>query len=101
MGKRDILRKIKARLPKLSDVSNDSAQLEPKQPVTQRPEPAKPIVEGEKTIRIALPTKRPVVRAKADYLEKLRSVDESNPLITMKVKNQVLPLAYARIKFDT
>ncbi len=94
MSKKDILRKIKAGFSKLSENSRE----EPKLAV----QPAKSVEEKKEDIsRIALPTKKLAMTAvKTDFYEKIRSADEVYPLITIKVKERLVPLAYARIKFD-
>lgn len=106
MSKRDILRRIKSRLLKADkDTAAPEVKEPAKSPKSVPPMPIQPAlmeqVEEEPTKRIPIPQKTgSMIGAAVDYYEKLRQVDETYPLATLKVKNQLVPMAHARIKFD-
>jgi flagellar protein FlaI len=100
MNKKAILKKIKANISKLGPQEE-----QPEVKVKEAPrkiEEVEPIKETKSTVaRISLPSKGSApTKVKIDYFEKLRAVDETYPLTTIKVKDKLVPLAYARVKFD-
>ncbi len=104
MRRKEFLKQIKSKLNKLSDSPKLEAPPKKEEQPKQRVVKTAPPVEENTTqvvSRIAIPASREgVVSSKIDYHEKLRTVDETYPLTTLRVKDQLIPLAHARIKFD-